>query len=127
MKSLPTLEECMQAIRVLVKEKGHEDNLENFKDKILFALVELGEVADIWKKHGFKPYEDEAVHGITMIVDPKEKIAEELIDVIFYVLDAFGLMYRDLGIESPDEVFTKKLEKNMKRKFRYGRPETKKG
>jgi len=44
-------------------------------------------------------------------------------DVIFYILDAYGMMYRDLGIPSPDEVFLEKLERNMKRGIRYGRPE----
>jgi len=43
------------------------------------------------------------------------KLAEELIDAIFYILDAYGMMYRDLGIPSPDVVFIEKLERNMKR------------
>lgn len=101
----------MKAIRVLVKEKGHEDTLEDFNKKLLFTFIELGEASDVWKKHAFsKEY--------------LPKLTEELIDIIFYVLDAYGLLVRELGVPSPDEVFTKKLEKNLKRKKRYGRPET---
>jgi len=103
----------MQGIRILVREKGHEDTLEDFSKKLLFAFIELGEASDIWKKHVFdKKYLPE--------------LAEELIDVIFYILDAYGLLFRELGISSPDKVFFEKLERNMKRGFRYGRPEEKK-
>jgi NTP pyrophosphatase (non-canonical NTP hydrolase) len=119
---MPTLEECMKGIRILVKEKGHEDTLEDFNKKLLFAFIELGEAGDIWKKHKFGKMIKHK--GKMQLTD--DIIAEELIDVIFYVLDAFGLMHRDVGVPSPDEVFIKKLEKNMKRKFRYGRPEERK-
>jgi NTP pyrophosphatase (non-canonical NTP hydrolase) len=119
---MPTLEECMKKIRTLVKEKGHEDTLGDFKEKLLWAFVELGEATDVFKKHGFMPYKEE--HGNTGIfieVDPKEKITEELIDAIFYILDAYGLMFRDLGVPSPDKVFMEKWKKNMGRGHRYGR------
>lgn len=107
---MPTLEECMYGIRLLVRKKGHEDTLDCFSDKLLFALIELGEASDVWKKNGFnKKY--------------LLKLSEELIDVIFYVLDAYGLLFRELGIPSPDKVFIDKMERNMKRKFRYGRSE----
>lgn len=104
---MPTLTECMEDIRKLVKEKGHEDTIEKFNTKLLFAFVELGEATDIWKKHGLAL---------------PEEIAEELIDAIFYILDAYGLLCRELNVETPDKMFLKKLEKNMNRKHKYGRP-----
>jgi len=99
----------MQGIRILVREKGHEDTLDNFEKKLLFAFVELGEATDVWKKHGFnKKYLPE--------------LSEELIDVLFYVLDAYGLLFRELGIPSPDKIFVEKMLGNMKREYKYGRP-----
>jgi len=46
-----------------------------------------------------------------------------LIDAIFYILDAYGLLVRDLDVELPDKVFWNKLKRNFKRRYRYGRPE----
>jgi len=48
---------------------------------------------------------------------PEEKIAEELIDVMFYVLDASRLACPNMNL---DEVFQKKFEKNFSRPFQYG-------
>ena len=101
------LYECMEHIRKLVKEKGHEDTLEAFPLKCLFAIVEISEAVDEWKKNEFKN---------------KDHIVEELIDAIFYILDAYGLLVRDLNVELPDKVFWDKLKKNFKRRYRYGRP-----
>lgn len=108
-KKMPTLEECMQGIRILVREKKHGDTLDDFEKKLLFAFIELGEASNIWKKHGFDK-------------EHLPKLAEELLDVIFYILDGYGLLFRELGISSPDKVFLEKLEQNMKREVRYGRP-----
>lgn len=102
------LYECMEHIRRLVKEKGHEDTLEAFPLKCLFAITEICEAVDEWKKNEFKN---------------KYQIAEELVDGIFYLLDAYGLMYRDLKIEPPDQIFWDKLKRNFRRKYKYGRPE----
>lgn len=123
---MPTLTECMESIRGLVKEKGHGDTLEDFSNKLLFAFVELGEATDIWKKHGLNPTEfKHQVISPTNIYYPSEEIAEELIDVIFYILDAYGLLCRELNIKDPDEMFLQKLNKNFKRSYRYGRNDTK--
>jgi NTP pyrophosphatase (non-canonical NTP hydrolase) len=48
---------------------------------------------------------------------PEQKIAEELIDVIFYVLDASRLACPNMNM---DEAFTRKFEKNFSRPFQYG-------
>jgi hypothetical protein len=106
---MPTLSECMKSIRELVKEKGHEDKLENVEQKLFFAVLEIAEAGDLLKKHGFvKAHE----------------MSEELIDAIFYILDAYGIMHRDLPtVINPDTMFTNKLKKNLKREYHYGRPE----
>jgi NTP pyrophosphatase (non-canonical NTP hydrolase) len=94
------LEEMKKEIENLVIAKGFYNKPEDIPKKLLFAFIELGEASDAWKK------------GL-----PQEKIAEELIDVIFYVLDASRLACPNMNM---DEVFKKKLEKNLNRPFQYG-------
>jgi NTP pyrophosphatase (non-canonical NTP hydrolase) len=94
------LEEMKKQIETLVITKGFYNKPEDIPKKLLFALIELGEASDAWKK------------GL-----PEEKIAEELIDVIFYVLDASRLACPNMNM---DEVFKKKLDKNLNRSFQYG-------
>ena len=87
-------------IEALVIAKGFYNKPEDIPKKLLFAFIELGEASDAWKK------------GL-----PEEKIAEELIDVIFYVLDASRLACPNMNM---DEVFKRKLEKNFIRPYQYG-------
>jgi NTP pyrophosphatase (non-canonical NTP hydrolase) len=87
-------------IEALVVAKGFYNRPEDIPKKLLFAFIELGEASDAWKK------------GL-----PEEKIAEELIDVIFYILDASRLACPHMNM---DEVFKKKLGKNLNRPFQYG-------
>ena len=94
------LEEMKKEIESLVIAKGFYNKPEDIPRKLLFAFIELGEASDAWKK------------GL-----PEEKIAEELIDVVFYVLDASRLACPTVNM---DEVFQRKLEKNLNRPFQYG-------
>jgi len=87
-------------IEALVIAKGFYNKPEDIPKKLLFAFIELGEASDAWKK------------GL-----PQEKIAEELIDVIFYILDASRLACPSMNM---DNVFKNKLEKNLSRPFQYG-------
>lgn len=116
---MPTLDECMKSIRELVKAKGHEDTFDEntiFK-KGVFGVIELSEALDLIKKHGIE----------TLRYDKflRDSVSVELIDVIFYVLDIYGILNREGVAESPDKVFEKKLAKNMTREYQYGRPELK--
>jgi NTP pyrophosphatase (non-canonical NTP hydrolase) len=111
------LYECVQYIRDLVKEKGFEDEC---TDKVLFgkglfAIMELSEAMEIIKKHG--------VETLKVSKHAREEVQEELIDSIFYLLDLYGLLQRDIPLEVPDKVFMDKLKKNKQRNFQYGRPE----
>jgi NTP pyrophosphatase (non-canonical NTP hydrolase) len=87
-------------IENLVLTKGFYNKPEDIPKKLLFAFIELGEASDSWKKG-----------------EAEEKIAEELIDVIFYVLDASRLACPNVNM---DEMFMKKLAKNLGRPFQYG-------
>ena len=100
------LEEMKKEIESLVLEKGFYNKREDIPKKLLFAFIELGEASDAWKKG-----------------EPEEKIAEELIDVIFYLLDASRLACPTVNM---DAVFKKKLNKNLSRPFQYGEGHRKK-
>lgn len=94
------LEEMKREIEKLVIEKGFYNKPEDIPKKLLFAFIELGEASDAWKKG-----------------ESQEKIAEELVDVIFYILDTTRLACPNINM---DEMFIEKLQKNRKREYRYG-------
>ncbi len=94
------LEEMKAEIGKLVVAKGFYNKVEDIPKKLLFAFIELGEASDAWKKG-----------------ESEEKIAEELIDVIFYLLDSSRLACPSIDM---DEMFRKKLEKNLARPHQYG-------
>ena len=94
------LEEIKKEIESLVVSKGFYNRVEDIPKKLLFAFIELGEASDNWKKG-----------------ESEEKTAEELIDVIFYVLDASRLACPNVNM---DEMFKMKLDKNQKRPYQYG-------
>jgi len=115
---MPTFLEAVKRIRELVHEKGFEDkfNDNTIFSKGLFAIMELSEALEIIKKHG--------TETLKVSKFAREFVSEELIDVIFYVLDLYGILYREGVAKDPDEVFNKKLIKNLSREIKYGRPET---
>ncbi len=94
------LEEMKKKIESLVLEKGFYNRREDVPKKLLFAFIELGEASDAWKKG-----------------KPEEKIAEELVDVIFYLVDASRLACPNVNM---DATFKKKLDKNRSRPYQYG-------
>ncbi len=97
---MPTLEEAKKRVQELVAAKGFGNSQSDIGSKLLFAFIELGEAGDSWKKG-----------------KPTEETIEELVDVIFYVLDASRLIAPEANM---DEVFEKKWAKNMGRGFQYG-------
>jgi NTP pyrophosphatase (non-canonical NTP hydrolase) len=97
---VPTLEAAKKKVEELVVTKGFGNTVAEIPNKLLFAFIELGEAGDSWKK-----------------AKPKEETIEELIDVIFYVLDASRLIDPSADL---DKVFEDKLAKNFGRSFRYG-------
>ena len=94
------LEEMKKQIEQLVVQKGFYNKPEDVPKKLLFAFIELGEASDVWKKG-----------------EDQERIAEELIDTIFYILDASRLACPDVDM---DDMFQKKLQKNLARDYQYG-------
>ena len=115
---MPTLKEAMDRVRELVHEKEFEDKFDDntIFSKVLFAIMELSEALEIIKKHG--------IETLKVSKFARESVSEEMIDAIFYILDAYGILYREGVAKDPDEVFNKKLIKNLSREIKYGRPET---
>jgi NTP pyrophosphatase (non-canonical NTP hydrolase) len=100
------LEEMKKEIESLVLEKGFYNKSEDIPKKLLFAFIELGEASDSWKKG-----------------KSEEEIAEELIDTMFYILDASRLACPSVNM---DEMFKRKLHKNRSRPYQYGEAHRKK-
>jgi NTP pyrophosphatase (non-canonical NTP hydrolase) len=94
------LEEMKKEIENLVVQKGFYNKPEDIPKKLLFAFIELGEASDAWKKG-----------------KNEKAIAEELIDVLFYVLDCSRLACPSIDL---DKTFLEKLERNMRRTYQYG-------
>jgi NTP pyrophosphatase (non-canonical NTP hydrolase) len=97
---VPSFEEAKKKVGELVATKGFGNTPDEIPNKLLFAFIELGEAGDSWKKG-----------------KPKDETIEELIDVIFYVLDASRLIDPKADL---DAVFERKLAKNYGRSYRYG-------
>lgn len=112
---MPTLEECKTKVGELVLAKGFGNSPADFPLKLFFAFIELGEAGDNWKK-GPKKFESEQAF--------KEATAEEIIDVIFYALDAARVRFPEIDM---DAAFEKKWAKNMNRPFKYGEGFTERG
>jgi len=99
-----SLNEAKILVRRLVAEKGFPNDEAALPQKLLWAFVELGEATDAYKKG--KDW---------------NLVVEELVDVIFYILDFIELVERTQGLNfDVDEIFFSKWEKNMKREWRYG-------
>jgi len=111
---MPTLEEMKTKIGELVRAKGFGNASGDFPNKLLFAFIELGEAGNNWKK-GMK------LVGPDKPFKSREEleaaIVEELIDAIFYEIDAARVAFPAINL---DDVFLKKLAKNWGREYRYG-------
>ena len=99
-----TFNRAKDLVKELVASKGFPNDESALMQKLLWAFVELGEAADAYKKG--KEWEN---------------VCEELVDVIFYILDFMGIVEETQGIEiDVDKLFLDKWRRNMGRPERYG-------
>lgn len=99
-----TFNQAKNLVRKLVAVKGFPRGESALTQKLLWAFVELGEAADAYKKG-----EDWRV------------VCEELIDVIFYILDFISVVEETQRLKiDVDKLFLDKWRKNMSRPKRYG-------
>ena len=97
--------EMQRALQDKYKDKWEPICVDTGKNKLLWMIGEIGEVADIIKKNGC----NEAIS------DPELRahLIEEMADVLMYYHDVmlcYGITYDELR-----EAYTKKFERNMKR------------
>lgn len=119
---MPTLNECCEQIEELVVEKKfHRDT---FFNKLIWAFVELAEVIDKIKKNGLPdPDKFQRDDGTNYAIpeDYVHGLGEEIIDGVFYHIDAYRLLRRRYPWLLPmDDMFNYKMQKNMNRPKRYG-------
>ena len=113
---MPTLFQCMEQIKELVKKKGFEHDLtdEVLFGKGLFAIMELSEALEHIKKHGVFILKSSPIIS--------KEVSTEIIDSIFYLLDMYGILHDNGLVKDPDEIFDMKMAKNLAREYQYGRP-----
>lgn len=81
---------------------------ERAQDQLLWAVGEMGEVIDVFKKRGLEE--------ILTQPDIRRHLIEEMSDVIMYLVDM--MLCLDISAEEYSEVHFLKHEKNMKRNYR---------
>ena len=87
------------------KDKWKKLSPEVGKEKLLWLMVELGEVADVLKKKG--------VRSIVEEPEVRKDFLEEMCDVLMYYNDV--MICYDISIEELKEAYRKKHERNMSR------------
>jgi len=75
------------------------------RDKLLWMMIEAGEIADVIKKRG-----DSAIMGDA---ETREHFVEEICDVFMYLNDL--MLCYDISPEELEEVYLAKHQRNMKR------------
>ncbi|SFJ78307.1 MazG nucleotide pyrophosphohydrolase domain-containing protein [Thermoflavimicrobium dichotomicum] len=93
------IKELQEQVKQLLDEKGFRYDKGVFWEKIALTHTEISELADVIKKQGY---------------DAREKIAEEIADIIIRAMN-FGLMF-DIDVE---EAIKKKMEFNFTRPRKY--------
>ena len=99
------MQEMQKALQEKYKDKWEGISPETGKNKLLWMIGEIGEVADIIKKNGC----DEA------IADPslRTHLVEEMADVLMYYHDV--MLCYSITSDELREAYIKKFERNMTR------------
>ena len=103
--SFREMQQIQKELQAKYREKWEPVTPETGRNKLLWAMIEMGEVADIIKKQGDRAImEDAAV---------REHFTEELCDVLMYLNDI--LLCYDIPVSELRRIYLEKHEKNMKR------------
>ena len=103
--TLTKMQDIQKQLHEKYKDKWEPICPETGKNKLLWLMIELGEVADIIKKKGNQSImEDE---------ETRNHFIEEMCDVLMYYNDV--MLCYDISVEELTEVYLKKHKKNMER------------
>ena len=103
-----TINEMQEMQRVLqdkYKDKWEPIGIETGKNKLLWMIGEIGEVADIVKKNG----DQKACNDVEI----RKHLVEEMADVLMYYNDV--MLCYGITADELKKSYTEKFEKNMKR------------
>lgn len=118
---VPTLNECVRQIDNLVHTQGFERD--TFFFKLVWAFAEVAEAIDLVKKSGLPEVTQRDIEEEVFSAEEEHvtKLAVEIVDFVFYACDAYRLLRRKYPwLDDMDEMFLKKMEKNMGRPKQYG-------
>jgi len=129
---MPTLNEIRDQVRELIRVKEFPLNTQR---ALWRGMIEFGEASDIYLKTGLEGYWNKKTHKAVSLEDIRNGIGrngtgldpdivpahdaylEELIDVIFFVVNATHL---ECALADLDKVFDDKLAYNFTRPKQYG-------
>jgi NTP pyrophosphatase (non-canonical NTP hydrolase) len=103
--SLDKMQNIQKELQEKYKDKWEPISSEAGKNKLLWLMIELGEVADIIKKDGNKKIIEDA--------DVRKHFIEELCDVLMYYNDV--MLCYNISVEELKEIYLEKHKKNMGR------------
>lgn len=103
--SFKEMQEIQKELQEKYKHKWEPIGPENGKNKLLWLMIELGEIADIIKKDGDqKIIEDK---------DVRTHFIEEMCDVMMYFNDV--MLCYDISVEELKQIYLEKHKRNMGR------------
>lgn len=103
--SLDKMQDIQKQLQEKYKEKWEPISPETGKNKLLWLMIELGEVADIIKKDGNKKIIEDT--------DVRIHFIEEMCDVLMYFNDV--MLCYDVSVEELKDIYLEKHKKNMER------------
>ncbi|MDE6618834.1 MAG: MazG-like family protein [Clostridiales bacterium] len=99
------MQDMQKRLQEKYKDKWESVSPENGKNKLLWLMIELGEVADVIKKRGHDDIMTDA--------QTREHFTEELADVLMYFNDI--MLCYNISIEELKNIYIEKQQKNLTR------------
>ncbi|MDE5562478.1 MAG: MazG-like family protein [Clostridiales bacterium] len=99
------MQDMQKRLQEKYKDKWESVSPENGKNKLLWLMIELGEVADIIKKRGHD--------AIMTDTQTREHFTEELADVLMYFNDI--MLCYNISINELKNIYIEKQQKNLTR------------
>ena len=99
------MQEIQRKLQEKYKNIWEPVNPQTGKNKLLWLMIELGEVADIIKKNGS--------HKIVEDTETRNHFIEEMCDVLMYFNDV--MLCYDISVEELKKIYLDKHKRNLER------------